>query len=159
MLLLLYQHYQREVENHQAIKERLDEIASQLEKGANGNAEDILESQARLDDNWSELCALLEDREEDLLGAQTDLLLVRCLDDVDQLEEWFKNAMDTMEKPVLVLGSATFGKAKEQLGRYKVSWGVGAGDGWALTCPAVKGQCHAVSYPFQSFFASIEFQK
>ena len=117
------------MENHQAIKERLDEIASQLEKGANGNAEDILESQARLDDNWSELCALLEDREEDLLGAQTDLLLVRCLDDVEQLEEWFKSAMDTMEKPVLVLGSATFEKAKEQLGRYRVSWDLGAGDG------------------------------
>ena len=159
MLLLLYQHYQREVENHQAIKERLDEIASQLEKAANGNAEDILESQARLDDNWSELCALLEDREEDLLGAQTDLLLVQCLDDVDQLEEWFKSAMDTMEKPVLVLGSATFEKAKEQLVRYNVSWGRGASDGWALTCPALKGLCHAVSYPFQSFFASIEFQK
>ena len=133
------------MENHQAIKERLDEIASQLEKAANGNAEDILESQARLDDNWSELCALLEDREEDLLGAQTDLLLVRCLDDVDQLEEWFKNAMDTMEKPVLVLGSATFEKSKEQLGRYKVSWGLGADDGWALTCPALKGQCHTMS--------------
>lgn len=133
------------MENHQAIKERLDEIASQLEKAANGNAEDILESQARLDDNWSELCALLEDREEDLLGAQTDLLLVRCLDDVDQLEEWFKNAMDTMEKPVLVLGSATFEKAKEKLGRYKVSWGLGADDGWALTCPALKGQCHTMS--------------
>lgn len=133
------------MENHQAIKERLDEIASQLEKAANGNSEDILESQARLDDNWSELCALLEDREEDLLGAQTDLLLVRCLDDVDQLEEWFKNAMDTMEKPVLVLGSATFEKAKEQLGRYKVSWGLSADDGWALTCPALKGQCHTMS--------------
>ena len=133
------------MENHQAIKERLDEIASQLEKAANGNAEDILESQARLDDNWSELCALLEDREEDLLGAQTDLLLVRCLDDVDQLEEWFNNAMDTMEKPVLVLGSATFEKAKEQLGRYKVSWGLGADDRWALTCPALKGQCHTMS--------------
>ena len=133
------------MENHQAIKERLDKIASQLEKAANGNAEDILESQARLDDNWSELCALLEDREEDLLGAQTDLLLVRCLDDVDQLEEWFKNAMDTMVKPVLVLGSATFEKAKEQLGRYKVSWGLGADDGWALTCPALKGQCHTMS--------------
>ena len=133
------------MENHQVIKERLDEIASQLEKAANGNAEDILESQARLDDNWSELCALLEDREEDLLGAQTDLLLVRCLDDVDQLEEWFKNAMDTMEKPVLVLGIATFEKAKEQLGRYKVSWGLGADDGWALTCPALKGHCHPMS--------------
>ena len=102
------------------IKERLDEIAVQLEQAAHGNSEDLLESQSRLDNNWSELCALLEDREEELLGAQTDLLLVRCLDDVEQLEVWFKGARDTMEKPVLVLSSASFEDAKEQLGKYKV---------------------------------------
>jgi len=114
------QHYQREVETHLPIKERLDQMAAQLEEAARGNSEDLLESQSRLDNNWCELYALLEDREEELLGAQTDLLLVRCLDDVEQLEAWFKGARDTMEKPVLVLSSASFEDAKEQLRKYKV---------------------------------------
>lgn len=120
LLLLFCQHYQSEVERHQTIKDNLDEIASQLEETTRGNAEDLIESQTRLDENWSELCALLEDREHELLGAQTDLLLVRCLDDVEQLEGWLKGAMDTVEKPILVLSSATFEDAKEQLGKYRV---------------------------------------
>ena len=119
-MFVFCQHYQREVETHLPIKERLDQIASQLEEAARGNSEDLLESQSRLDNNWCELCALLEDREEELLGAQTDLLLVRCLDDVEQLEAWFKGARDTMEKPVLVLSIASFEDAKEQLRKYKV---------------------------------------
>lgn len=118
---LFYQHYQTEVERHQAIKENLDRIAAQLEESTHGNAEDLIESQARLDDNWSELCALLEDREHELLGAQTDLLLVRCIDDMGQLEEWFNGARDTMERPILVLSSASLEDAKEQLGKYRVS--------------------------------------
>ena len=109
------------MENHQAIKDRLDQIASQLEQAAHGNSEDLLESRSRLDNNWCELCALLEDREEELLGAQTDLLLVRCLEDVEQLEAWFKRARDTVEKPVLVLSSASFEDAKEQLRKYQVT--------------------------------------
>ena len=109
------------MERHQAIKENLDRIASQLEESTHGNAEDLIESQARLDDNWTELCALLEDRENELLGAQTDLLLVRCIDDVEQLEAWFNSARDTMERPVLVLSSTSLEDAKEQLGKYRVS--------------------------------------
>lgn len=109
------------MERHQTIKDNLDQIASQLEQATRGNAEDLVESQARLDDNWTELCALLEDRENELLGAQTDLLLVRCLDDVEQLEAWFKGARDTMETPIMVLSSASFEDAKEQLGKYRVS--------------------------------------
>lgn len=98
----------------------MDRIASQLEESTRGNAEDLIESQSRLDDNWTELCALLEDRENELLGAQTDLLLVRCIDDVEQLEAWFNGARDTMEKPVLVLSSASLEDAKEQLEKYRV---------------------------------------
>lgn len=120
--LSFHQYYQREVENHQTIKDRLDQIASQLEQSeTHGNSEDLLESRSRLDNNWCELCALLEVREEELLGAQTDLLLVRCLEDVEQLETWFKRAGDIVEKPVLVLSSASFEDAKEQLRKYKVS--------------------------------------
>lgn len=109
------------MERHLAIKENLDRIAAQLEESTHGNAEDLTESQVRLDDNWTELCALLEDRENELLGAQTDLLLVRCIDDVEQLEAWLNSARDTMERPVLVLSSASLEDAKEQLGKYRVS--------------------------------------
>ena len=112
------------MERHQATKENLDRIASQLEETTHGDAEDLIESQTRLDENWSELCALLEDRENELLGAQTDLLLVRCLDDVEQLEGWFNGARDTMETPVLVLNSASLEDAKEQLGKYRVSYSI-----------------------------------
>lgn len=108
------------MERHQVIKENLDRIAAQLEEMTHGNAEDLIESQARLDDNWTELCALLEDRENELLGAQTDLLLVRCIDDVEQLEAWFNAARDTMERPILVLSSASLEDAKEQLEKYRV---------------------------------------
>lgn len=124
-MFVLHQHYQREVENHQTIKERLDQIASQLEEEAHGNSDDLLESQSRLDNNWCELCALLEDREEELLGVQTDLLMVRCLEDVEQLEAWFKRTRDTMERPVLVLSSDTFEHATEQLQKYKVGSALG----------------------------------
>ena len=121
VLFLFIQHYQSEVKRQQSIKDNLDEIASQLEEATRGHAEDLIESQSRLDENWSELCALLEDRESELQGAQTNLLLVECQDDVEQLEAWFKSALDTVEKPILVLSSATFEDAKEQFGKYRVS--------------------------------------
>ena len=129
---LVFQHYQTEVERHQATKENLDRIASQLKEATRGNAEDLIESQSRLDDNWSELCALLEDRENELLGAQTDLLLVRCLDDVEQLEAWFNGARDTMEKPILVLSSASLEDTKEQLGQYRVGYNVSHQTQWSV---------------------------
>ena len=109
------------MERQRSIKDNLDQIASQLEETTRGHAEDLIESQSRLNENWSELCALLEDRENELQGAQTDLLILKCQDDVEQLEAWFKSGLDTIEKPVLVLSSATFEDAKEQLGKYRVS--------------------------------------
>ena len=138
------------MEIHQASKENLDRIASQLEEETRGNSEDLIESQSRLDENWSELCALLEDRENELLGAQTDLLLVRCLDDVEQLEEWFNGARDTLEKPVLVLSSASLEDAKEQLGKYRVGYNVSY-----QTKRAALNSSTELKITFHSFFEKV----
>lgn len=119
-MFVLLQHYQKEVENHKSVKERLDQIASQLEQEARGNSQDLQESQSTLDTNWCDLCALLEDREEELLGAQSDLLLARCIEDVERLEEWFERARNTVDKPVLVLSSESLEDAKEQMRKYNV---------------------------------------
>ena len=99
----------------------MDDLSSRLLETAKGKAEDLQESQSRLDDNWSELCALLEDREEELLKARADLLLVRCLDDIESLDVWFKDAVDNLESPVIVLSSATLEDAKELFGKYRVN--------------------------------------
>lgn len=120
LLFVFLQHYQKEVENHKSVKERLDQIASQLEQEARGNCQDLQESRSTLHSNWCDLCALLEDREVELLGAQSDLLLARCLEDVERLEEWFECARNTVDKPVLVLSSESLGDAKEQMRKYKV---------------------------------------
>lgn len=98
----------------------MDQIASQLEQEARGNCQDLQESRSTLHSNWCNLCALLEDREVELLGAQSDLLLARCLEDVERLEEWFERARNTVDKPVLVLSSESLGDAKEQMRKYKV---------------------------------------
>jgi hypothetical protein len=85
-----------------------------------GDSSFLRESQISLDENWTELWALLEDREDEILRHRADLMIVTLFEDVAQLDSWFTEILRFAEEPVIQVGTSTIDTAKKRLDKYKV---------------------------------------
>ena len=55
------------------------------------------------------------------MRRHTDTIVVYLSGQVEELSEWLESSRTVLEKPIPVLGEATFGDAKKLLGNYRVS--------------------------------------
>lgn len=67
------------------------------------------------------MCALIDDREDQLACRHNDLVLVHLDRQTEELKDWFDSSKEVLEKPIPVLGEATFEDTKKVLGNYRVS--------------------------------------
>ena len=118
------QQYQADIESHQATKERLNQVVEELLQLTRGDTNFLQESQVSLDENWTELWALLEDREEEILRHRADLMVVALFEDVADLDAWFTDILRFAEEPAIPVGTSSMESAKKRLEKYKVGFGI-----------------------------------
>lgn len=122
MNLVFYcpQQYQTDIESNQATKERLNQVVEELLELTRGDTSFLRESQLSLDENWTELWALLEDREEELIRHRADLIVVSLFEEVAELDSWFNEAMRIAGEPCVEIGNNSMDTAKKRLEKFEV---------------------------------------
>lgn len=115
------QQYQTDIESHQATKERLNQVVEELLESTRGDTNFLRESQLSLDENWTELWALLEDREEELIRHRADLLVVSLFGELAELDAWFDESLRIAQEPCIEIGNNSMDSAKKRLAKFNVS--------------------------------------
>lgn len=96
-------------------------MVEELLQSTRGDTSFLRESQLSLDENWAELWALLEDREEELIRHRADLMVVSLFEEIAELDSWFSEALRIAEEPCVEIGSNSMDTARKRLEKFEVS--------------------------------------